>query len=377
MRLLLEAFTYYRGSDEPLSVIVILAVRVTLVLVTGLLAARSLSRCSAAVQHRAWLLAVLGTLVVPLLWAVTPQWRLPLVAVHVQGGHGPLARAGTTAAALWPEWLVAVWIAGTLVGLVYLAAGVVLARRLFAASRPCRDPAWLAALAVVKRQTGFRRRVDLRWAASPMSPAVWGFRRVRILVPADSSAWPFELRRNVLLHELAHVARRDCTSGLLAGAACAVWWFHPLVWYAAGRVRSLAEQAADDSVLRAGCRRADYAQSLLRIASSLGWARAPLRALALFRRSDLERRLRAILDPRRRRNPVDRRVDAASLLVAGALMVLLATLTSSVVRAVPPGAAAGLRDGEPRITVRPAIDESRSAISAKAHRPGANSGQAT
>ena len=231
MQLLLDALTYYRGSDEPLSVVVILIVWVTLVVATGWLAGRALFRCSAAVEHRAWLLAALGTLVVPLLWAMTPHWRLPLLALHVQGTPPVgLGWAPVTAESLWPELLVAVWITGALAGLAYMILGIVLARRLFARSLPCRDAAWLAGLALVKREMGLSRRVDLRIAPCSMSPAVWSFRRARILVPAESSDWPLELRRSVLLHELAHVARRDCASQMIANLACAVWWFHPLVW---------------------------------------------------------------------------------------------------------------------------------------------------
>jgi beta-lactamase regulating signal transducer with metallopeptidase domain len=347
MQLLLEALTYHRGSDEPLSVVVILVVRVTLVVATGWLAARAFSRSWAAVEHRIWLLAALGTLVVPLLWALTPRWRLPLLALHVQGTRpAGFAYVPVTAESAWPELLVAVWITGALAGLAYIILGIVLARRLFAGSLPCRDAAWLDALASVQRQMRWPRRVELRMAPCSMSPAVWSFRRARILVPAESLAWPLDMRRSVLLHELAHVARRDCMGQLIASLACAVWWFHPLVWYAAGRVRALAEQAADDCVIRAGKRRADYAEVLLTIASSLGWARLPAVAQAMFHPSHLERRLRAILDPTRRRNALGARLSVASTLVACALMILLATLTSSVVRSVPqPSAEDGQRPG--------------------------------
>jgi hypothetical protein len=64
----------------------------------------------------------------------------------------------------------------------------------------------------------------------------------------------------------------------------------------------------------------------------------------MFHPSHLERRLRAILDPARRRNALGGRLSAASTLIACVLMILLATLTSSVVRGVPPPPA---EEGQP------------------------------
>ena len=84
MQLLLEALTYHRDSAGPLSVLVILLVRVTLVLLTTLLFGGLFSRASAALQHRVWLLGLLGTLAVPALWAATPGWRMPLLVLKVQ-----------------------------------------------------------------------------------------------------------------------------------------------------------------------------------------------------------------------------------------------------------------------------------------------------
>ncbi len=132
---------------------------------------------------------------------------------------------------------------------------------------------------------------------------------------------------------------QDCVSQLIAGLVTAVWWFHPLVWYAADRMRALGEEAADDCVIRAGTRRVRYAAQLLAIASSLGWLRIPSPTRALFGRSHFERRLRAILDPARHRNPLEGEGSLAGLLVACWLMIPLATATPTMIRQTPNPAA--------------------------------------
>jgi beta-lactamase regulating signal transducer with metallopeptidase domain len=336
MPLLVQALTYHRYSDEPLSVLVVLLIRIALVVATGWLVSRGLSRSSAAVQHRVWLLTILGTLTVPLAWALTPGWRVPLLALEVVGATVPpdLGAATHSAGSVWPQLLVAGWIVGTLLGLGYTALGFVTARRLFRGSGPCRHRGWLESLAEVRDEMQLKRPVELRVTRRSVSPAVWSFRRVQILLPADCLAWPASVRRSVLVHELAHVARGDCTSQMIANLACAVWWFHPLVWYAAARVRAFGEQAADDHVIRSSGRPTDYAHELLAIAASLGWSRLPSPAQTMFHPSHLERRLRAILDPLRRRNPLSPGRSLAGIFMASVLMIPLVTLTTSVVRAV-------------------------------------------
>ena len=144
----------------------------------------------------------------------------------------------------------------------------------------------------------------------------WGIWRSSVLVPADADSWPAHRVRVVLLHELAHVKRRDCLTHLVAQLACAAYWFNPLVWMAARRLRTERERACDDLVLASGTRGSDYADQLLDIARVMQAGRFPAvfagASLAMAQRSQLEGRLIAILDPSVPRRGLSRARAAAA-----------------------------------------------------------------
>jgi hypothetical protein len=150
------------------------------------------------------------------------------------------------------------------------------------------------------------------------------------VIPAIAETWPEDRRRAVLLHELAHVARFDCLTQLLAHAACAIYWFHPLAWWAANRLRLEREHACDDRVIAAGAPAREYAGHLLEIAYSFGPRQAPAVAVGMARSRQLEGRLLAVLDGARNRRVPARRARIAAAALAAVLIVPLATVTTSV-----------------------------------------------
>ena len=67
-------------------------------------------------------------------------------------------------------------------------------------------------------------------------PLTWGVVQPIILLPDDAEGWPESTRRSVLLHELAHIQRFDAGFQLIGRLAAALYWFHPLAWYALHRL---------------------------------------------------------------------------------------------------------------------------------------------
>ena len=157
-----------------------------------------------------------------------------------------------------------------------------------------------------------------------------------IVLPWTCEAWSIERRRAVLTHELAHVHRRDVALHLLARSTCALHWFNPLVWLLARRLREESERAADDVVLTLGMRPSAYASHLLDLVRSRQGARRLAAAMSIARESELEGRLRAILQPDARRGSPSRFATAAIVAAVGLGVAPLAALA-------PPNTTAGTR----------------------------------
>jgi len=121
-----------------------------------------------------------------------------------------------------------------------------------------------------------------------------GILRPVILLPEDASNWTPSRRRAVLAHELAHVRRHDPAILLAAHLATIVYWFHPLCWLAAVRLRIESERACDDAALRIGLLPSGYAGHLLDLARMFN----PQPAIPTATTSHLESRVKSILDLR-------------------------------------------------------------------------------
>ena len=158
-------------------------------------------------------------------------------------------------------------------------------------------------------------------------PMTWGWRRPVVLLPSASIDWPEDRTRAVLLHEMAHVKRRDWVCHRLGDFVCALYWFHPLVWLTARRLRAESEMACDDFVLASGTTAPDYARHLLDIAQALPPTSHPTQsAIAMAQTSRIEGRITMILDKTQSRRTLTRRFLVFAALVATVVLVPLAML---------------------------------------------------
>jgi len=127
------------------------------------------------------------------------------------------------------------------------------------------------------------------------SPHVAGLFSSVVMLPPSAASWTSEARQAALVHELTHIKRGDRRTQAIAQLACAVYWFNPLVWYAAAGLSRERERACDDEVLRFGAKPSAYATLLLDLARTPASMWTPATALSMARPSAIEGRLLSIL----------------------------------------------------------------------------------
>lgn len=114
------------------------------------------------------------------------------------------------------------------------------------------------------------RRPVLRAAAADVGPALVGAWRSRIVLPADfHERYEAAEQALILAHESAHARRGDDWWCLVAQLLAALFWCHPLAWWALAALRHDQELACDAVVLREhGTQRRSYANAMLKTQSA-------------------------------------------------------------------------------------------------------------
>ncbi len=364
-----------------------LTIKAALILAIAGIATSLTRKRPASVRHAIWLAAVVGILAMPLLTASLPSWRVlpaqasfqsvapdlapklaewspnaeassPVLAESATASKEPGAAAtapepaaepATAPVALeeseniilvsvantwstikglhWSVLLTGIWLLGVfgIMGNHFIGAfGLYLVAR---RARPILADEWQDLADEIGDRLWITRDVTLLKSHATTMPVTWGGRKPVVLLPSDADAWTDERRRYVLTHEFAHIRRWDCTTQGIAQVACALYWFNPMVWVAARRLRVERERACDDQVLMAGGKASSYAEHLLDIARSLrATLVSPLGAVAMARPSQLEGRVLAILDPDRRRRSFSRGQTAVAMALAVLVIVPIAAM---------------------------------------------------
>lgn len=287
------------GAAAKLAVqtLAMLAVQGTLLAVIALVVLRA-ARMRPAFGAAVWLV-VLAKFALP--WGPALPWSLSDLIAYLRHDEiaavmpaAPIGLGPAPAIAIWPAigWIVlaSAWALGT----VYVLGRALLAyRRTLAEARGSRPaPAEIRVL-VATLAAGLRVRTPrLHVGDAANGPYVVGLLRPIIVVPPALLEDP-ALLRAALLHELAHVRRKDAVGRFVQVWATAVFFWWPVVRLVGRRLDLAREAACDAWALEASALpRPAYARLLVKMAG--------LRAIsgtALAAPRALDARVAAVLGP--------------------------------------------------------------------------------
>ena len=336
---ILERFVLAVGGSFPASIVA----KATVIAMFTLISTRLARRSRAAVRHVLLTAAFGGLLLLPVISFVAPPVEIGIETVghngtgsapvtennkSVQSVGGPesqsvvrVAAPKSTAPSL-PMLLVTAWLVGAALCLVPMIVGLSKIRSLRQSGLPWADCQEI--LNRLARDAGIRRRVEVLLNERLPGPIAVGILYPAILLPLDAENWERENLNRALLHELEHVRRGDTVVHSLARAACAVYWFHPMVWSMWRQVTLESERSCDDAVI-ARSEATGYAEQLVGLAHQLSTA-AKSPVLYMANRSDLAIRVGAVLDARQRRGRAGRWMVAIGCAVAGVLVFTISPL---------------------------------------------------
>jgi hypothetical protein len=299
---------------------------------------------SSHMRHRVWTGVLVAMLFMPLFVLAIPQFGVPVLprrpagresrpatfpkppssAPHIRTEETPRpaaagaraepapSSAGPKAPVEAPPMVSFTW-PGAILTLYGLGVAVLLARLM---------AGWVA----MCRLIGSSRVVCLPGGQSILesdhvfSPVTCGVIRPRVILPRDWRAWSEQKLAAILIHEQAHVERRDPLIALMAGVNRAMFWFHPVAWWLERRIVTLAEQACDDVVVASRGRSEEYVAALVEIAETVrsGGGRYVPKGLGAHGRGALRQRIdRLLRGVRPQRLPFWRKTAVALLCLVG------------------------------------------------------------
>jgi len=228
----------------------------TLIFAVAALIARLSRRQGSSARFAIWFSALVAIALSPLLSGVG----------HLHGGIFGAGPAALTVPGSWAVYLFGMW--ATISGWLLVRIGVGLWRlRSFRKTLVRVDVKQLDSRV---RETLLRHRgraAVLCTSDRVQVPVAIGLIEAVVVVPRwaidELSA---EQLDQVLLHELAHLRRRDDWTNLLQQIVKAIFFFHPAVWWIERKMSLEREMACDDAVLAETAKPRAYAECLTHIA---------------------------------------------------------------------------------------------------------------
>jgi len=272
----------------------VLSVKASVLLSLALLARAFVNKSSASTRYFLISGAIIIATCLPLLSAITPDWRppmptmiqanfniVPILEPHFEipdgtqkimsadniGHIGEVDTLLPSIRSVGLAWYL--WLLGMLVASGRVFVGLATCER---SRRKAERVTSKHILTLVNRaayRIGLSNRPAIMISSTAKMPYICGLVKPVLFLPCNVRQWPEDRLMSVLLHELAHIKRKDHITWPLTNLAASWLWFSPIVWIALTLVKRDREKACDDYVVNSGCGKSGYAQHLLELCVSV------------------------------------------------------------------------------------------------------------
>ena len=234
---------------------------------------------------------------------------------HSTAGNSPFASASGVQFTKLLPWFVYFWMAGVCLLAIRSLGGWVVLQRFTRRSALPIAPIWQQRMERLARRLQISRAVRLCESALAEVPAVIGWMRPVVLLPACAlSGLELEQLEALLAHELAHIRRNDYLINLLQTCVETLLFYHPAVWWVGSQIRRERENCCDDLAVEVCGNALAYARAL----TQLEQLRCGLPELAMAaNRGSLLQRIQRIIPSAK-----PARATSAGWIVAAAITVI-------------------------------------------------------
>lgn len=228
-------------------------------------------------------------------------------------------------------YLPGVWLTGSLATLALLATGLVGVEQLRRSSVPLNTGTIAQRCRVLATSLGIAQGVGVAVCDRLVAPVLIGVLRPMILLPhAALCGWSIEQVEMALLHELAHIRRRDNLVIFVQRLAESLLFFHPVTWWLSAWINLERELCCDRLVVERTGQPQAYARMLAALAGADPGANLPVLAMAERPLTTRIRRILGMEDRSMKLTPT----EGLGLLITA----IVGTTLTLVTHAAPPAA---------------------------------------
>ncbi len=287
---------------------------------------RAFGQQNSNTRFAVWFAALLGIAALPVFGHWIGNWAA--------GGPDLMRRSEITMPGSWALYIFAAWLLMAAAGLLRVGLGFWHLRRLRKSCVPVDIATLDPVLGKTLQEFDSSRPVKLCVLDRLRVPTAIGFTKPMVVIPSWAMRELSGAELNsILLHELAHLRRRDDWTNLLQRILGALLFFHPAVWWIEKKLALEREMACDDLVLARTTSPRAYAECLVSLAEkSLVRRGLALAQAAVGRLRNVSLRVSQILDVDRPR--ATRVWRPAPVLVGGVSLVCLVALSQAPTRLV-------------------------------------------